>query len=435
MKLHTTPILVVFAAAVGLSVATETAAQTTAELPAASPENSVAACQDGTDNDGDSHVDCADQDCQIFAVCVQMPSDETANAPTEDLETEASVETSTASVTIFHSGPRPEHKRQCSDGLDNNNNGLIDCQEASCQRSFYCRREMYEYPNEGNSQPGLFINFGFGAALPNYRTPRATTDSVYGEIPFELDLGGMMDLQTGFLFFKWFGAGINFKSAVTYASNEFSHAQGGDEDFKYWGYKTWFNVGGFLRFQWPFKRLVPYLNVHAGYSTARNRWNVYDDANSWDDIWDHESDSFWPIDGIRDERYSGPKRHFTFSLEPGLDIFVVDKLFAVGVKAWLPVVASSDAERDNVGVLLGFTFTPGRRGKAQLKEKYKNLPAATASVAAAPIEAPAAEATQAAVPDAADTQTADPGEPTREESTEEPVEIPDEESLASPAGA
>ena len=370
MKLHKTALILVATLTIPcLSVATET--------EVTSPENTVASCQDGADNDGDSHVDCTDQDCQIFAICVQMPSDETVDAPTDSAEAQATIETETASVTIYHTGPRPEHNRQCSDGIDNNGDGLIDCQEASCQRSFYCRKEMYEYPKEGTAPPGMFMSFGFGAALPNYRTPRATTDSVYGEIPFESDLGGMLDLQAGFLFFKWFGAGLNFKSAFTYASNEFSHAGGADEDFKYWGYKTWFNVGGFLRFQWPFKRLVPYLNVHAGYSVARNRWNVYDDANSWNDIWDYESDRFGPIEGIRDERYSGPKRHFTFALEPGLDVFVVDKLFGVGVKAWLPVVASSDAERDNIGLLLSFTFTPHWRGEAQLKEKYKNPPSPT----------------------------------------------------------
>src|SRR4051794_5273629 len=32
-------------------------------------ENSRAACSDGRDNDGDGHVDCADQDCQELAIC------------------------------------------------------------------------------------------------------------------------------------------------------------------------------------------------------------------------------------------------------------------------------------------------------------------------------------------------------------------------------
>ena len=35
----------------------------------AEPESTRAACSDGRDNDGDGHVDCADQDCQDLAVC------------------------------------------------------------------------------------------------------------------------------------------------------------------------------------------------------------------------------------------------------------------------------------------------------------------------------------------------------------------------------
>ncbi len=46
------------------------------------PENTVARCGDGRDNDGDGHRDCDDQDCEIFAICV-LPK-ETAPPPKED---------------------------------------------------------------------------------------------------------------------------------------------------------------------------------------------------------------------------------------------------------------------------------------------------------------------------------------------------------------
>ena len=36
-------------------------------------EVTLTACQDGIDNDDDSWVDCQDQDCQVFAVCVLAP--------------------------------------------------------------------------------------------------------------------------------------------------------------------------------------------------------------------------------------------------------------------------------------------------------------------------------------------------------------------------
>jgi hypothetical protein len=39
--------------------------------PPLARENTLEACTDGVDNDGDGHVDCADQDCEIYAVCLQ----------------------------------------------------------------------------------------------------------------------------------------------------------------------------------------------------------------------------------------------------------------------------------------------------------------------------------------------------------------------------
>ena len=50
------------------------------DLPVA--ENTVDACSDNLDNDNDGHVDCDDQDCEIFALCVRAP------APAPELETE-----------------------------------------------------------------------------------------------------------------------------------------------------------------------------------------------------------------------------------------------------------------------------------------------------------------------------------------------------------
>ncbi|MGZ3442472.1 MAG: hypothetical protein ACXVDD_23285, partial [Polyangia bacterium] len=41
-----------------------------AQLPPPA-ENMRAACTDGRDNDGDGHIDCADQDCQDFTFCAQ----------------------------------------------------------------------------------------------------------------------------------------------------------------------------------------------------------------------------------------------------------------------------------------------------------------------------------------------------------------------------
>ena len=40
----------------------------------AGPENTIAVCRDGADNDGDGLADCADPDCQVFVVCTEVDS-------------------------------------------------------------------------------------------------------------------------------------------------------------------------------------------------------------------------------------------------------------------------------------------------------------------------------------------------------------------------
>jgi hypothetical protein len=37
-------------------------------------ENTLEGCKDGLDNDADGHVDCDDQDCEIYAMCVAPPA-------------------------------------------------------------------------------------------------------------------------------------------------------------------------------------------------------------------------------------------------------------------------------------------------------------------------------------------------------------------------
>src|SRR5262249_30989368 len=48
----------------------------------AEPENTRSACTDGRDNDGDGHVDCADQDCQDFNFCAPVAA---RGGPPDDL--------------------------------------------------------------------------------------------------------------------------------------------------------------------------------------------------------------------------------------------------------------------------------------------------------------------------------------------------------------
>ncbi len=94
--------------------ATAADGETTDEMQAASPmetvksvdetgdgapvvqENTVAQCGDKKDNDNDGHVDCADQDCAIFAICVDS-GDRSTPAPAKVSSAETNRQSDTES--------------------------------------------------------------------------------------------------------------------------------------------------------------------------------------------------------------------------------------------------------------------------------------------------------------------------------------------------
>jgi hypothetical protein len=58
-------------------------------------ENTLETCQDGHDNDRDGFVDCDDQDCSIFAMCVGGDSDSDTDTDTDtdaDADADADVD-------------------------------------------------------------------------------------------------------------------------------------------------------------------------------------------------------------------------------------------------------------------------------------------------------------------------------------------------------
>jgi hypothetical protein len=242
---------------------------------------------------------------------------------------------------------------------------------------------MYEVPEPADKAPGLIVNFGFGIALPNFRTPTATAESPhYDEVPFDPDIGGIIAFKLGYLPLKWLGIGANLMGGISGASNrrEFLETSDDPDYYKYIGDKGFGHVGGFLRVQWPFDRVVPYLDIAAGYSFLKYQWQVYDAANDWSDIagqWDSNDDNYDDyyfedennIVGIQDI-ITFRSRHFTFALEPGIDFFVSKRRFAIGLNAWLPVIASNDSSTDNIGVMFNLTYAPTWREAPQLKPEY-----------------------------------------------------------------
>ncbi len=331
----------------------------TEATPAIVLENTLEACEDKQDNDRDGHVDCEDQDCEIFAMCVKGPAP-VLIAPMPP----------PPPMYVAPPPPRTETGRLCSDGLDNNNDGLIDCFEKSCQRYRYCRKQIYYVPEPEDKAPGLFITFGGGIAFPNFRGADSTawSNRYSTNIEFEPDIGFLVDLQVGYLPINWIGFGLNYTGGVTGATNE----NDGNRDttlilrYKYQAMKSFNHIGGFVRFQYPFSRVVPYINVAAGYTYVYQQWRVYNGDEDWDDIYTNDEDDLH----YTRETLTSDDKHFTVALEPGIDVFLRKRSIAVGLRAWLPIFGTSDAANDNLGVIFNVTFTPMWREKPQIRPEY-----------------------------------------------------------------
>ena len=77
----------------------------------------VEICSDGVDNDGDGKVDCADADCPAGTACSA---------------TGKSCGGGTCSVCSGNGGPPEPSESSCGDGFDNDCDGQVDCLDANC---------------------------------------------------------------------------------------------------------------------------------------------------------------------------------------------------------------------------------------------------------------------------------------------------------------
>ncbi len=313
-------------------------------------ENTLEACSDGVDNDDDTFVDCADQDCAIYVRCLPPPPPAAVPAP-----------------------PSVEQGALCRDGNDNDGDGTADCHDSGCVDTRYCRSIMYERPENPKKAPGMFFSAGFGAALPNFNWKDIRVDSRYGNnIPFDPDLGVVSNFRMGFAPLPWLGFGLNLSGGTTFATNraEFMSVVDTPDRYKYDGYKVFGHLGGFVRLQVPLRRVIPYVDILGGYGFARYKWRVYDADTHWSDIdndWDEPQD-----DGPDYHTRFARGDHFTLALEPGFTAFVIPRTLGIGAGIYIPVWSSSDRGMDNLGILVHATFTPTWREPKQLKAQYRH---------------------------------------------------------------
>lgn len=95
--------------------------------PTTGPENTVAACMDGCNNDGDFFADCDDFDCCSLVAC----------GPDTGCGRRAMTDTGprrdAAVMACATAGPE-DTAAACGDGCDNDGNGFFDCGDFDCCR-------------------------------------------------------------------------------------------------------------------------------------------------------------------------------------------------------------------------------------------------------------------------------------------------------------
>ncbi len=383
----------------------------------AGEENTVDTCRDGEDNDGDKHIDCDDQDCHVFIICgpdllrraVTADEEPVPPGPIEqgDLCSDgidndgnglADCDDETCGTAPWcpaggEAGPLcrdgqdndadrlvdceepscqtsryceagPEMGLQCQDETDNDKNGLIDCQEPSCQDSEFCRDQIYYVPEPKNKPVGLLLSLGLGFAFPNWSPPSGEVEIEEGEpryvIPYLPDVGPVADLQAEYLFTPWIGFGV--KGMLTGTGVQ-SRDDWSDEDYKFDGLKVHFFAGGFVRFQYPFERIVPFIKFAGGYSYVQYRWVTFS-------RFEETGEMSKTLDRIMEP----PSHHATFAFEVGMDVFIIKRFIAAGLKAWLPIAATSDSSMDNTAAFISISWTPLWPEERTIRPEYLDPP-------------------------------------------------------------
>jgi hypothetical protein len=107
--------------------------------PDGGPEDTAARCADWIDNDSDGVTDCDDDECSGQDVCMgswDRPGKATATGGVGPGATASRVDYNAAPADLIgvrgdNDGERSD--QLCADGVDNDNDGLIDCEDVGCR--------------------------------------------------------------------------------------------------------------------------------------------------------------------------------------------------------------------------------------------------------------------------------------------------------------
>jgi hypothetical protein len=118
------------------------------------PEDSLAACLDGFDNDGDGFTDCQDFSCSriddadIIAYCASIPAEDSLERCSNGLDDDRDgfVDCNAFSCSQSQDLTAFEYCRarfegtdaRCADGIDNDGDCFVDCDDFTCRASTVC---------------------------------------------------------------------------------------------------------------------------------------------------------------------------------------------------------------------------------------------------------------------------------------------------------
>src|SRR5690606_12698004 len=101
--------------------------------PSGASESTDALCSDWVDNDGDGYLDCDDLDCRGTTACMGSWDLPATKGPSPVAAGRPDVPTTFDEALAADEGAGERDNVTCSDGIDNDGDGLIDCDDFGCR--------------------------------------------------------------------------------------------------------------------------------------------------------------------------------------------------------------------------------------------------------------------------------------------------------------
>ena len=193
--------------------------------PRTQNETTLDACRDRQDNDGDGHVDCDDQDCEIFAICSLASGEKDKDAITGDAE--SSQDSGESRIA--------EPSRYRHDGLFVRTSFGYGVGAYLARREVFTGEEDSPYPHRGNANWTGVLTASVGGSVSDrtiihgeFTGIRTGNDKDDGEFGFHLFGFGLgITHYSRRNAFTTFAVGPAHGLMVNWKDDEYKHGVGG----------------------------------------------------------------------------------------------------------------------------------------------------------------------------------------------------------------